>query len=850
MNDSFYRVTLEGLALAQLLSLQIRNLGQEQWAKPLFTTVLALLDSVDRDLELKEKTITSAAVFINQLGDLIGDDLNKSLDVIHRRLNNELTRLSAVRAVHIITVSNHPLNLEVFLPRASDDLATFLSQSDRILRLAALRCLYTVWFKYPRLIGPKCLETVLDLLPRFLVSEQDLQGAQLAIHLVSLLLELGEDDNAELGVRISKFVSADAFNQHLIDLTHSPLLRGQALEAMLRLMRAIGRRSSHHESEQALISFFLSRLLEPLNGGGLLSSSPHRHNGNRTPLSRDALPSLAQCITELLSELPAVSGAKSSFGTLRSVSIAVDRLIAAVKNPDSSPTEIYLNLLILGELGRKTDLGNRTDLREIFISCLLVPTTSASPNNVETPGALGAAITEEVKPAAALGLGRLVVGQPDVLLPFLVDRISQVVAMYVDPGSAGAANQHQLYHMLQALREVIVNLAGFSANDVLKTHLDAIWTLLIASSGVPEEGTRTIVAECLGHLIFVSPRQLIGRLRQQLNSPEANSSPLIRCTLVTAVKFIIIVTDQDVPSPHRTLGQIRLDSLDWPNSVAPYAIPRDESAAANANVTVLEEIDSVLRADHPPPLLDFLTRLADSDMLVRRAALVALNTSAHHRPGLIRPLLNVSLEYPPGHSTTLLKLLYAETAIRPELIREVEMGPFKHKEDDGLDLRKCAFECMSTLLETCLDKLDVSEFLLPLIDGLKDHTDIKLLCYQMVQQIARIRPLEISAKMDALAVPLKTILLSKPKEDWVKQEMEKMQELTRCAISVIVSFKSIDDADKNRFYLDLLRTIEADPSLKPLYANAIAVDSTSGPSPPLYSLYSKRVPYSAYSSLN
>lgn len=77
-----------------------------------------------------------------------------------------------------------------------------------------------------------------------------------------------------------------------------------------------------------------------------------------------------------------------------------------------------------------------------------------------------------------------------------------------------------------------------------------------------------------------------------------------------------------------------------------------------------------------------------------------------------------------------------------------------------------------------------------------------------------------------------------------------MQELTRCAISVIVSFKSIDDADKNRFYLDLLRTIEADPSLKPLYANAIAVDSTSGPSPPLYSLYSKRVPYSAYSSLN
>ena len=35
--------------------------------------------------------------------------------------------------------------------------------------------------------------------------------------------------------------------------------------------------------------------------------------------------------------------------------------------------------------------------------------------------------------------------------------------------------------------------------------------------------------------------------------------------------------------------------------------------------------------------------------------------------------------------------LYNETQKRKELIREVEMGPFKHEVDDGLDLRKVDF---------------------------------------------------------------------------------------------------------------------------------------------------------------
>lgn len=50
------------------------------------------------------------------------------------------------------------------------------------------------------------------------------------------------------------------------------------------------------------------------------------------------------------------------------------------------------------------------------------------------------------------------------------------------------------------------------------------------------------------------------------------------------------------------------------------------------------------------------------------------------------------------HPPDLLPLLYAETNPHPELIRTVEMGPFKHQVDSGLDARKvCCPACFLPL---------------------------------------------------------------------------------------------------------------------------------------------------------
>ena len=89
------------------------------------------------------------------------------------------------------------------------------------------------------------------------------------------------------------------------------------------------------------------------------------------------------------------------------------------------------------------------------------------------------------------------------------------------------------------------------------------------------------------------------------------------------------------------------------------------------------------------------------------------------------------------------------------------MGPFKHEVDDGLDLRKAAFECMYTLLDTCVDRLDIFEFLCHVQDGLKDHYEMKMLTYLMVSRVAQLCPGAVLTKLDKLVEPLKLTVTTK-----------------------------------------------------------------------------------------
>uniref|UniRef100_A0A673ZU42 Cullin-associated and neddylation-dissociated 1 n=1 Tax=Salmo trutta TaxID=8032 RepID=A0A673ZU42_SALTR len=404
----------------------------------------------------------------------------------------------------------------------------------------------------------------------------------------------------------------------------------------------------------------------------------------------------------------------------------VGQFIQDVKNSRSTDSIRLLALLSLGEVGHHVDLSGQPELKTVILDAF----SSSS---------------EEVKSAASYALGSIAVGNLPEYLPFVLGEIS--------------GQPKRQYLLLHSLKEIISSASVTG----LKPYVEGVWTLLLKHCECAEEGTRNVVAECLGKLTLIDPETLLPRLKGYLLS----GSSYARSSVVTAVKFTI--------------------------------------------------------SDHPQtidPLLkncigDFLKTLEDPDLNVRRVALVTFNSAAHNKPSLIRDLLD-----------TVLPHLYNETKVRKELIREVEMGPFKHTVDDGLDIRKAAFECMYTLLDSCLDRLDIFEFLNHVEDGLKDHYDIKMLTFLMLARLSTLCPSAVLQRLDRLVEPLRATCTTKVKANSVKQEFEKQDELKRSAMRAVVALLTIPEAEKSPLMSEFQSQISSNPELAAIF-ESIQRDSSS-----------------------
>lgn len=408
----------------------------------------------------------------------------------------------------------------------------------------------------------------------------------------------------------------EQFMPHVMTLVRSPLLQGTALTCTLNLFQALVQAKLPGLGYQQL----LDKLMEPV-----LSF----HNEQ---LHKQAYHSLAKCVAALTLQTPT-----------KAVPLASQLLADIQKRRGDS--HLVFCLLTIGEIGRHFDLSSIDSLAQTIIECF-------------------GAGSEDVKSAASHALGAVAVGSLPTYLPFILKEIE--------------AQPKRQYLLLHSLKEVISSLSTTTNGlEQLLPSVPSIWSQLFKHCECSEEGSRNVVAECLGKLVLVNPEELLPSLQRALH----NGSPLMRTAVVSAVKFTI----SDQPQP----------------------------------------IDVLLKQC----IGDFLFALRDPEPSVRRVALVAFNSAVHNKPSLVRDLL-----------PDLLPWLYSETKVKDELIREVEMGPFKHTVDDGLDIRKAAFECMYTLLEQGLDRVDIMQFLDHVQAGLRDHYDIKMLTYLMTARLAILCP--------------------------------------------------------------------------------------------------------------
>ncbi|XP_047164214.1 cullin-associated NEDD8-dissociated protein 1 isoform X1 [Vigna umbellata] len=310
--------------------------------------------------------------------------------------------------------------------------------------------------------------------------------------------------------------------------------------------------------------------------------------------------------------------------------------------------------------------------------------------------------------------------------------------------------QKKQYLLLHSLKEVIVRQSVDKA-EFQESSVEKILNLLFNHCESEEEGVRNVVAECLGKIALIEPVKLVPALKVRTTSPAA----FTRATVVIAVKYSIVERP--------------------------------------------EKIDEIIY----PEISSFLMLIKDNDRHVRRAAVLALSTFAHNKPNLIKGLL-----------PDLLPLLYDQTIVKQELIRTVDLGPFKHIVDDGLELRKAAFECVDTLLDSCLDQVNPSSFIVPYLkSGLDDHYDVKMPCHLILSKLADKCPSAVLAVLDSLVDPLQKTINFKPKQDAVKQEVDRNEDMIRSALRAIASLNRISGGDCSVKFKNLMNEISKSQTL-------------------------------------
>jgi cullin-associated NEDD8-dissociated protein 1 len=423
-------------------------------------------------------------------------------------------------------------------------------------------------------------------------------------------------------------------------------------------------------------------------------------------------------------------------------------LVVKVIGEQGAGTTLMQGLLAVGTSGDTLVLGRA-------IGTLLVFSSAPLPVEVKTfLGELDTAAHADAKCLALSVLGevgfRLGSNSPVKMEVFThclsaeADRVRLTAAAAL--GSASSSN------LAECLPFILQNLTQNSEQEYLYLHAlkeilqhvtdsgskefspytDQLWQKLFSISTT--EDNRAVSAECIGRLAMIDPGTYVPQLSQSLQDSDASTRGIV----ISAFRFTLA----------------------------------DSSSSYNALLSRM--IIPILR-----------TMLSDADLSNRRLAVTTLNAAIHNKPNLIIPEIN-----------QLLPQVLSDSVIKPELIKVITIGPFKHNEDSGLDLRKSTYATLYALLDqpSAIRHLPIAQIFDRILDGITDDADIRTLCTLMLGRMTEIDPEETRRRLSLLAEKFKVVLGQKLKDNAVKQEIEKVNEANN---AVIRSTLELDKAFPN-----------------------------------------------------
>lgn len=298
--------------------------------------------------------------------------------------------------------------------------------------------------------------------------------------------------------------------------------------------------------------------------------------------------------------------------------------------------------------------------------------------------------------------------------------------------AAQNANCH--YYLVIVVNEIISENPKELGNN--PSYCSELWNLLFETQAVileaeQKDSSLSLMAEGIGKIAQMKPDVYLPKLLDTLKAPN----PWTRVSVLSAFGFTLTTGNE------------------------------------------LNHFDKLIK----PVIPEFLALLSsDADLNVRRHALFSLNTALHSKPNLVEP-----------HLSTLVPLIMGETRVKEDLIKVVDMGPFKHKVDSGLDARKAAYECLFSLLNSSVFSSSVvpKEYLEQIVRGLNDPAqEVQLVALMMLQKICTDWNIwGQGVIVESIVSSLKSMIFAKTKENAVKQEIKGIMELSRSASRAFIS---------------------------------------------------------------
>lgn len=456
-----------------------------------------------------------------------------------------------------------------------------------------------------------------------------------------------------------------------VALAGSPVLHGHALSALTAFLPAAAACASKSADDALAANNIVTAIAAPLT-------------------SADALPGSAAAAAASSSSSAAAAAGASSSGTRvakQAIANAARCIASLVASGGAASTAEEVRAFTADATASGTGHANR--LLALFALGELggggADILAIEAGALDAVAALfddtSAGVTEDVKSAAAAAIGGIVTGSPSKGMPWLKAAL------------AGATSRPK-YLLLAALKAVLGRHAPFTTGGASFAAHATDAALIGAVEMLADDAdtsVRAMAGEVLGRLAASAPDTIVESITRLATDA---SSATRRAAAAVAFKF---------------------------------AVASNARVEASAATVCLE------------------TAL-DEDIAVKLAGLQAINMVINSAPGLVAALLRIE---PPAldaagkspeaerpiETCGVQAVVMAATQVRPDLQREVDMGPFKQKVDDGLPLRKAAFGCLDAIFDQANERIPPTVLISRICDGLRDSDDVMILAHQLLIKV-------------------------------------------------------------------------------------------------------------------